>query len=253
MIRLLGRGVASLIDWGRAGLDMVAAGVSKVRGAVAAEPGDGEPDCAPVPIVILPGVLEPWRYLLPLGNWLAGRGHPVAYVERLGFNLHDLANSATRVVELLDERGLRDVVLVAHSKGGLIGKTVLLNEELNDRVLGMVTVSTPFAGSGLGGPLQRLPMVSRTPFGMFVTGSDTLLTLAEQRDVNERIVTMAPRWDQVTAPESTRLPGAKNVDFDGAGHFRPIRSPRVWAKIHDEVHDLVGNVTPRRATGREQE
>lgn len=231
-----GRAVGSAVDWSRAGLDMAAAGWSKVRRVVGPENTDS--DCSPVPVVILPGVLEPWRYLLPLGRFLADEGHPVHYVRGLGFNLKDLASSAKEVLSLFDELGLANAVLVAHSKGGLIGKSVLASPALEGRARGMVSLSTPYAGSGLGGPLQRLPLVSRTPFGMFISGNPVLLSLAEERDVNEHIISLAPRWDQVTAPSSSHLPGARNLAVPASGHFRPIRSRSTWRIIHDCIHEI---------------
>src|SRR5690606_19667464 len=106
--------------------------------------GNGEPDCRKVPVVVLPGILEPWTYLAPLGNWFAGRGHPVHYVETLGWNLADVERSARRCLAVLHEREVDGAVLVAHSKGGLVGKAVLA---LSDAPVGMVTVATPFGGS----------------------------------------------------------------------------------------------------------
>ena len=229
----VGRAVATVVDWAHAGLDMVAAGAATLRRAVA--PQHEVSDCSTIPVIILPGVLEPWRYLLPVGKYLARQGHPIHYVPSLGFNLKDLTRSAEAVLELIEEQDLSDVVLVAHSKGGLIGKTVLASD---DRVLGMVSVSTPFAGSPLGGVLQKLPGARRTPFGMFFPGSPVLLSLAEQQEVNRRIISLAPAWDQVTPPESMRLPGAANRALTSSGHFRPIRDARTWQIIHDGLHEL---------------
>lgn len=232
----LRRAVATAVDWGRAGRDLTAAGFSKLRRATAGEHREAE--CAPIPIVILPGVLEPWRYLIPLGNWLAANGHPVHYVERLGFNLRGLAASVEHVVELVADRDLSGAVFVAHSKGGLIGKLALAHPELKDRVAGMVTFATPFAGSGLGGPLQRLPFVSRSPLGLFLAGSEPLESLSADTSVNNRIVSMSAAWDQVVSRESTRLPGATHVDLTAGGHFAPVRDPHTWELMHQHLHAL---------------
>lgn len=225
-----------LWDWGRAGLDLAAAGYSRLRRRLPA--AHAESRCSAIPLVVLPGVLEPWRYMLPLGTWLSTQGHPVHYVRRLGFNLGGLEASVVRVLELLDDEQLNDAVFVAHSKGGLIGKAALASPALEGRVTGMVTLATPFRGSGLGGRFQRLPLVKRSPFGMFVEGSDALLSLQAQEHVNAHIVTMAPEWDQVVAPESTWLPGGTNVTLPVAGHFRPLRNPEVWKAMHHHIHQL---------------
>ena len=81
--------------------------------------------CAEVPVVLLPGIWEPWQFLRPLATVLHAGGHPVHVVTELGWNGRDLDASADDVIAHLAAHDLRRVVLVAHSKGGLIGKKVL--------------------------------------------------------------------------------------------------------------------------------
>lgn len=232
----LRRTLATVADWGHAGRDLAAAGLSKLRRIPAGL--HGQAACSPIPVVILPGILEPWRYLMPLGNWLAENGHPVHYVEKLGFNLRDLASSVEHVVELVAEHELSRAVIVAHSKGGLIGKLALAHPEVQHRVAGMVTFATPFAGSHLGGRLQRLPLMARTPLGMFFAGSEPLVSLNAETSINHRIVSISAAWDQVVSRESTRLPGALHVDLSIGGHFAPVRSQTTWEIIHEHLHAL---------------
>lgn len=234
------RAGAILIDWGRAARDLAYAAASKLRRTAAGQAIAGQ--CSPIPLVILPGVLEPWRYLLPLGTWLEAQGHPVHYVERLGFNTRDLASSANHVVELLSARNLTGAVFVAHSKGGLIGKLALTHPGIGESALGMVSVATPFGGSQLGGPLQRLPFVDRSSFGMFLAGSQPLTSLSRHAEVNRRIVSMSPAWDQVVSVESTQLAGAEHVRLDVGGHFAPMRSHVAWETIHAHVHQLTERI-----------
>ncbi|MFT2526131.1 esterase/lipase family protein, partial [Escherichia coli] len=75
------------------------------------------------------------------------RGHPVHVVAGLGSNRRPIAESARQVADLLVGRDLSDVVLVAHSKGGLIGKHLLAFAPAGSRVRAMVAVATPFGGS----------------------------------------------------------------------------------------------------------
>lgn len=157
------------------------------------------------------------------------------YVETLGWNLRSIEQSTRRCLDILRSRELRGAVIVAHSKGGLIGKAVMA--EAGDAVAGMVTLATPFEGSNLGGWLQRLPLLSRSPLGMFLPDSPELRVLAAERALNERIVSLAPAWDQVI-PGGSRLDGATNVTLDVEGHFRPVRDERVHDIMHEYVHVL---------------
>ncbi len=225
------------LDWGVAGRDMARALWRRLRPWE--HPGDDDalPGCGDIPVVLLPGILEPWTYLAPLGRWLARHGHRVEYVETLGWNLSDLEASAQHCLDVIRERGIRKAVLVAHSKGGLIGKAVLLRQAEPETAVGLVTVATPFAGSTVGGPLQKLGLLARSPLGMFFPDSPTIRDLARESEVNAHIVSLAPRWDQVI-PDGSHLPGATNVTLDVAGHFRPVREESVWRVIHDHVHAL---------------
>lgn len=80
-------------------------------------------------VYLLPGVYEHWTFLRPLGDALARAGHRVRVVHGLGVNRRGIPATAERLAQLLGEEpappGGR--VLVAHSKGGLIGKHLLVS------------------------------------------------------------------------------------------------------------------------------
>ena len=100
------------------------------------------------PILVVPGVYEPWRFMLPLIRELHELGHPVHVIEPLRNNRIPVQSGARLVHDYIAARELRDVVIVAHSKGGLIAKRVLLGEQAR-RVRRVVTVATPFSGVNL--------------------------------------------------------------------------------------------------------
>ncbi len=181
------------------------------------------------PVVLLPGIYERPRFLRELVAALRAAGHDVHTVDRLGFNRRTLAASRRIVLDLLAERDLRGVVLVGHSKGGLIGKRVMLASE---RVIGMVTVCTPFTGSRL---MRR--WLARTDLGLFDPTHVDLVALSAERSVNARIVSLATRWDEMI-PEGSHLDGGLNVTLDAVGHFRPLADPRVLGVVCDHVGRL---------------
>ncbi|WP_374315879.1 esterase/lipase family protein, partial [Microbacterium sp.] len=75
-------------------------------------------------VVLLPGVYEHWTFLRPLGDTLADAGHRVRVVHELGVNRRGIAETAERLSRYLADLPVAPAgrVLVAHSKGGLIGK-----------------------------------------------------------------------------------------------------------------------------------
>lgn len=195
------------------------------RRALPAVTGNGAGDRAPV--VLLPGIYETWEFLGPVATALARAGHPVHAVPGLGYNARPVPESADIVVEHLERTGLRDVVLVAHSKGGLIGKRVLLSGA-GDQLLGMVAVATPFTGSR-----WARYMVSRA-LRSFDPRDPVLLALAGELLVNERITAVYPRFDP-HIPETGHLAGARNVELPLSGHFRPLGHPLLVDTVVREV------------------
>ena len=181
------------------------------------------------PVVLLPGIYERTRYLRPLALHLHAAGHPVHVVPGLGFNRSDLDRSAHIVADRLRELDLRDTVLVAHSKGGLIGKTLMLDADAAARVRGMVAVCTPFSGSPLA-----WRVFTRTPLGLFSPTSPVLVALLAESTVNARISSIASAWDEMI-PGGSHLVGARNITLDMPGHFRPIADAGVHEIIAREV------------------
>ncbi|RMB61868.1 esterase/lipase family protein [Tessaracoccus antarcticus] len=232
---LAGQVTDAVLDVGHAGLAQTRAGWAWFRRHGGFPIGTA--DCAPIPVVLLPGILERWIYMAPMGRFLASQGHPVHVVATLGWNISSLEDSVERCLQFFSDKDIHGAVLVAHSKGGLIGKSLLLDPRLGDGAVGLVAVATPFAGSTLGGPLQRLPFLQRSPLGLFTPTNLELGRLSEERDVNSRIVSLAPAWDQMI-PGGSRLEGATNVLLEGRGHFRPVDDPAVWGQVHTHVHDV---------------
>lgn len=193
-----------------------------------------------VPVLLLPGIFESWRFLEPLGLRLAEAGHPVHVVD-LGFNRRPVAALARRVGTAIAAAEVDGAVIVAHSKGGLIGKQLMLDELRRatrggpaPRVRGMVAINTPFGGSRYAGffPLASVRAMSPT----------ALRSFSGQRQVDDRITSVYASWDP-HVPEGSELVGATNVRVPQRGHFRVlgIRS------VQDAVIDAVERAASRKA------
>jgi pimeloyl-ACP methyl ester carboxylesterase len=207
--------------WAR---DYLYAAVAQVRGMGRRDRAEELADGDGVPILLLPGIYETWRFLEPLARALHDRGHPVHVVTELGGNRRPIAESAARVARLLVARDLDDVVVVAHSKGGLIGKHLMAFDPAGDRVRAMVAVATPFGGS-------RYSRLMPTPsLRAFRSGDATMRALAAAATVNTRITSVYGAFDP-HIPEGSELAGATNVRLATGGHFRVLADPRVIAEV----------------------
>jgi alpha-beta hydrolase superfamily lysophospholipase len=189
-------------------------------------------------VLLLPGIYESWRFLEPLAAHLHAAGHPVHVVTALGLNGRDVLDGARRAARYLRAADLRDVVVVAHSKGGLIGKALMLQDRRGAgargaRVRGMVAVATPWSGSSYaaffppGSAVRHLAPRARD-----------VLALARERAVDDRIVAIVPAWDP-HIPSGSRLDGARrNVAVAATGHFRVLADPGVLAEVDRAVAEL---------------
>jgi pimeloyl-ACP methyl ester carboxylesterase len=190
----------------------------------------------PVPpaVVLIPGVYESWQFMRPLADLLHRNGHPVHVLPTLGYNRGPIPAGAALVARYLDEADLRDVVLVAHSKGGLIGKLAMLQHDPEGRIRAMVAINTPFAGS------VYARFVPLRAVRAFVPTDATLVALAAEQDVNRRIASVYSCWDP-HIPAGSVLEGATNVELGTPGHFRALGDHRL-----EEV--VVGAVRAAAAT-----
>lgn len=169
------------------------------------------------PVVIVPGVFERWNFLRPIANRLAEAGHPVHVIPELGINAGPIPSAARRVNAFLAARDLRGVALVAHSKGGLIGKAAML-EDADGRIDRLVAVATPFGGSRMA-HLTLVPALR-----VFRPTHPVIRRLVAEREVNARITSIFPAFDP-HIPEGSALDGGTNVRLDVVGHFRVLEDP----------------------------
>ena len=77
-------------------------------------------------VVMLPGIYENWRFMQPLIAAVHDAGHPVHVIPALRYNRRPVEHAAQVVSAYLADHGLHDTAIVAHSKGGLIGKYAML-------------------------------------------------------------------------------------------------------------------------------
>jgi triacylglycerol lipase len=182
-------------------------------------------------VVLIPGVYESWQFMRPLAALLHRHGHPVHVVAKLGYNRGTIAAMAELVAAHLVEQGLTDVVVVGHSKGGLIGKYVMLHHDPDGRIRAMVAIGTPFAGS----PYARwIPLAA---VRAFVPTDVTLAALTAELVVNSRITSVSGPFDP-HIPGGSDLEGATNVHVATPGHFRILADPdldRIILRVLEEA------------------
>ncbi|WP_104164022.1 triacylglycerol lipase [Cryobacterium sp. N22] len=211
----LGEGLRNAGSWL---LDYRYAVLAQARGALARTHPDEFASGDRAPVLIIPGIYESWHFMRPLIDALHEHGHPVHVVTPLHTNRRPVVPSAEIVADYVRQRDLHGVVIVAHSKGGLIGKYLMTQLDPDNRVERMVAVSTPFSGSRYA---RYMPTPSLRDFA---AKHPDLLALSADERLNGRVVSIFGRFDP-HIPEGSILPGAENVRIDTGGHFRILSHP----------------------------
>lgn len=181
-------------------------------------------------VLLLPGVYEGWRFLLPLARALSRAGFEVRVAPELGSNRAPVAAGAARVIAGAAAALPRDrpVLLVAHSKGGLIGRVLL--DQPGSPLAGradarLLAVATPFRGSPYAALFWNRPIRSLRPRDRFFAE-----LLAGDAAPNARVTALVPRFDP-HVPPGELLPGARVQPMRTAGHFWSVRSRAGTAEI----------------------
>jgi pimeloyl-ACP methyl ester carboxylesterase len=180
------------------------------------------------PVVILPGIYESWHYLRTIAERLNEGGHPVHVIPALGLNRAPIPATAALVHEQLVDRGLSAVAIVAHSKGGLVGKHLMALDDREGRVDRLVAIASPFNGSAMA------RLAPNPALRAFLAGDPVISALAAERAVNARITSIYPSFDP-HIPEGSALEGARNVEVPVVGHFRILLQQAVITAVLDAV------------------
>lgn len=182
------------------------------------------------PVVLIPGIFETWNVLRPLADTLSLEGHPIYVIEHLGYNTTSIARSAQLIRDLIDEKKLKDVVLLAHSKGGLVGKYVLAFFNQDNKVRRLIAIATPFEGTRI---IKYLPQKSAKELG---PDSEIVKLLLEEKEVNKKVVSIFALGDNHVWPVSScHLEGAENIEIKVNGHHKILFVPEVKKIVIDRA------------------
>jgi len=180
------------------------------------------------PIILIPGIYENWQFMKPVADSLHNAGHPIYIIQGLGYNTGDVDKMAALIDVFVNEHNLNNCIIVAHSKGGLIGKYLLTSLNSKNSFKGMVALNTPFSGSLYA---YLMPLKSTR---IFIPNSPILSLLTANTEVNKNITSIYGIFDP-HIPKGSFLEGAHNVQLQTKGHFRVMKQPAVHEAILQAV------------------
>jgi triacylglycerol esterase/lipase EstA (alpha/beta hydrolase family) len=195
------------------------------------------PDSPDVPVLLLHGYgcnSGYWAHLIPLLD-AARISHASVDLEPVAGDIDGYVPLVERKVEeLRAATGATKVAIVAHSMGGLVARA-WMRAHGTHTLARLITLGTPHHGTALA----RFGL-GQNAFQMR-PGSAWLRQLASSEDGAARalVTSLYTHHDNIVSPqESSRLDGARNLEFGGVGHVALGSNPRVLAAVMQELAAL---------------
>ena len=176
-------------------------------------------------IVLIPGILQRWnifRHLIPILNI---NNYSVWTVKDLKRNIMSIEETAKLVTQTINENNLLNVVLIGHSKGGLVGKYVLDYLNTDGRVKKVIAIGVPFHGTKMAYKFFSKGYKELRP------NSEIVSELFTQKNFNGKITSIYTEFDGTIVPSNSAvLEGAKNIKVNIWGHQRML-----FNKVTEEI------------------
>lgn len=157
---------------------------------------------------------------------------------------------AAKIAQIERDTGASQVVIVAHSMGGLVARSYV-RAYGSAHVRRLVTIGTPYAGSMHAWLMTGASLADMRP------GSAYLATLREPTP-EEKAVPTVSIWSwhdtMVTPQDSSRLPYGVNVVLAKIAHNALIGDSRVQRQVAEEISNACAastNVSPSSAARRQ--
>ncbi|MCC7600332.1 alpha/beta fold hydrolase [Janthinobacterium sp. FW305-129] len=191
-----------------------------------------------LPVLLVHGYVCNRGYWAQLSRRLARAGiaHDGVDLEPIGANIEEFVPQVEQAIAALCARtGSGQVILVAHSMGGLVARAWLRHYGAA-RVARIITIGTPHHGTALanlaaGKNARQMSRIGGAPSGWLAQ-----LAASETPELRALITSMYSHHDNIVAPQSSaRLPGARNLAFGGIGHVALASDARVLRLVLAEI------------------
>jgi triacylglycerol lipase len=192
------------------------------------------------PVLVIHGFMGTRGSMYPLERRLAEDGFCVFSFNLGPINTRDIRRSAflihRKIERILAQTAWKEIDIVAHSMGGLIGLYYIKKLGGHARVRRMITMGTPFRGTWLAlAGIATMGLLSASSWQL-LPGSDFLGDLhREPIPAGVEVHSIAAARDWMCPPEATRMPGVKSITVP-FGHGGLV----VSADVYKLVKDILG-------------
>ncbi len=169
----------------------------------------------------------------------AGISHHAVDLEPVLGDIDDyVPQIATAIDALCSATRQSQVIIVAHSMGGLVARAWVREHGLQ-QVARLITLGTPHHGTGLAQfGLGKNARQMRRERGTGQAGCNAWLAAlrASEPALQSHLISIYSRHDNIVAPRtSCEVPGAKNLVFSGVGHVALAFDAAVTACVLEQI------------------
>ncbi len=172
------------------------------------------------PVILLPGVTRKWGFLRKLADNISKAGYPVHVLPGLKRNITSIPCSARIVGNFITSQNIKNVVLIGHSKGGLLAKYILAKSPERKRISAAIAIAAPFLGS------EMARLVPSRAYQELTPESKVVCELIRDRAVNRKIYSLIPIYDNILPQKNSYLPGGHNLIIRARGHHTIVFKPK---------------------------
>lgn len=142
---------------------------------------------------------------------------------------------AQAIEVLCKASGAAQVIIVAHSMGGLVARAAI-RKHGGERIAKLITIGTPHAGTGLarsgvGANAREMARDANGVSSNWLSALNAVTVLSPPP-----LVSIYSRHDNIIAPpSSSHVAGARNIILDGIGHVAMGCHALVATRVIDEI------------------
>ena len=185
-------------------------------------------------IVLIAGLYERWTFLKPLGEKLHQLGYRIHRVEAIRRNKQSIPSEADKLHAYLTKNQLEDVIVISHSKGGLVALYSMLEHYPTSKIIKLIAIAAPFSGSNMGRLVRVASVKELLPKSKLIKYLNNELS-NKPLDV----VSVFPNYDNhVWHQKGSILDFAENIEISGAGHHKVLADEDLHKRIIKEVQEI---------------
>lgn len=175
------------------------------------------------------GYGEPWTYMEAIGKFFFEKNFSVYIIPEFTRNLKTISEQTKIVEEFITKKKLKNLILIAHSKGGLVAKYLLQYSKQAKNIKKVINIAVPYGGV-VWGIFKHMNLYELKP------GSEVLNSLYIKKGC-EKIINIYPKIDNVVIDKKSLklLNCLKEVELDVVGHANILFSKELLSFLSKEV------------------